>query len=195
MFYIAIMNFTQKNQFGSVWTSTMDCKRLVLGGLVRLPQYLGWSWTSYSPQLHISGARKWTDLNLWTLLSILTVSHCSIRWHPVHYSMHPAPGYPCLLLLAHPWAPLHHQSLTYQHVWGVHQWLLVVVAAPHEWLGLSSQSKYQVLGCQWVFSIDRSYTKYCYGVHWSTLIPCSGSQYDGQGGGLDSMMLVCFCQW
>ena len=33
MVYIGMMNFMQKNQFWSVWTSGMDHKRLVLGGV------------------------------------------------------------------------------------------------------------------------------------------------------------------
>ena len=67
MIYIGTTNFMQKNRFGSVWTGTMDCKRPVLGGSVRFPQYLGWSWTGCGPRLPILGAKNRTELDLRTL--------------------------------------------------------------------------------------------------------------------------------
>ena len=67
MVYIGTTNFTQKNRFGSVWTGTMDRKRPVLGGSVRFPQYLGWSWTGCGPRLPVLGARNRTELDLRTL--------------------------------------------------------------------------------------------------------------------------------
>ena len=38
----------------------MDRKRPVLGGSVRFPQYLGWSWTGCSPRLPVLGAKNRT---------------------------------------------------------------------------------------------------------------------------------------
>ena len=67
MVYIGTTNFMQKNRFKSVWTGTMDRKRPVLGGSVRFPQYLGWSWTSCSPRLPVLGAKNRTELVLRTL--------------------------------------------------------------------------------------------------------------------------------
>ena len=67
MFYIGMTNFTQKNRFGSVWTGTMDHKRLVLGGSVQFPWYFGQSWTGCGPWLRVLGAKNWTQLNLQTL--------------------------------------------------------------------------------------------------------------------------------
>ena len=45
----------------------MDCKRLVLGGSVRFPQYLGWSWTGCGPRLPVLGAKNRTEPDLRTL--------------------------------------------------------------------------------------------------------------------------------
>ena len=45
----------------------MDRKRPVLGGSVRFPQYLGWSWTGCGPRLPVLGAKNWTELDLRTL--------------------------------------------------------------------------------------------------------------------------------
>ena len=47
----------------------MDRKRPVLGGSVRFPQYLGWSWTGFGPRLPILGAKNRTELDLRTLMS------------------------------------------------------------------------------------------------------------------------------
>ena len=71
MVYIGTTNFTPKNRFGSVWTSTMDRKRPVLGGSVRFPQYLGWSWTGCGPQLPVLGAKNRTELDLRTLVVVV----------------------------------------------------------------------------------------------------------------------------
>ena len=48
----------------------MDRKRPVLGGSVRFPQYLGWSWTGCGPRLPILGAKNRTELDLQTLFPI-----------------------------------------------------------------------------------------------------------------------------
>ncbi|EDR03735.1 uncharacterized protein LACBIDRAFT_306919 [Laccaria bicolor S238N-H82] len=48
----------------------MDCKRPVLGGSVRFPQYLGRSWTGCGPRLRVFGAKNRTELNLYTLITI-----------------------------------------------------------------------------------------------------------------------------
>ena len=45
----------------------MDRKRPVLGGSVRFPQYLGWSWTGCGPRLPIFGAKNRTEPDLRTL--------------------------------------------------------------------------------------------------------------------------------
>ena len=45
----------------------MDRKRPVLGGSVRFPQYLGWSWTGCGPRLPVLGAKNRTELDLRTL--------------------------------------------------------------------------------------------------------------------------------
>ena len=47
----------------------MDRKRPVLGGSVRFPQYLGWSWTGCGPRLPIFGAKNWTEPDLRTLIT------------------------------------------------------------------------------------------------------------------------------
>ena len=70
MVYIGTPNFTQKNRFKSVWTDTMDRKRPVLGGSVRFPQYLGWSWTGCGPRLPVLGAKNRTEPDLRTLFVV-----------------------------------------------------------------------------------------------------------------------------
>ena len=67
MVYIGTTNFTQKNRFKPVWNGTMDRKRPVLGGSVRFPQYLGWSWTGCGPRLPVFGAKNRTEPDLRTL--------------------------------------------------------------------------------------------------------------------------------
>ena len=46
----------------------MDRKRPVLGGSVRFPQYLGWSWTGCGPRLPVFGAKNRTEPDLRTLI-------------------------------------------------------------------------------------------------------------------------------
>ena len=48
----------------------MDRKRPVLGGSVRFPQYLGWSWTGCGPRLPVFGAKNRTEPDLRTLVPV-----------------------------------------------------------------------------------------------------------------------------
>jgi hypothetical protein len=64
MIFIGTTKITPKNRSELVFFGCMDCKRLVLGGPVQSPQYLGRSWT-----VAVHGCAFWvkkTRLN-WTL--------------------------------------------------------------------------------------------------------------------------------
>jgi hypothetical protein len=68
MISIGITKITPKNRSELVFFGCVDCKRPVLGGPVRSPQYLGRSWTGCGPRLRILGAKNRTEPDLKTLL-------------------------------------------------------------------------------------------------------------------------------
>jgi hypothetical protein len=93
MISIGTTKITPKNRSELVFFGCMDRKRLVLGGPVRSPQYLGWSWTGCGPRLRILGAKKRTEPDLKTLYTMvsplspfvptdpLTINECQQHGH------------------------------------------------------------------------------------------------------------------
>jgi hypothetical protein len=67
MISIGTTKITAKNRSELVFFGCMDRKRLVLGGPVRSPQYLGRSWTGCGPRLRVLGAKNRTEPDLKTL--------------------------------------------------------------------------------------------------------------------------------
>jgi hypothetical protein len=68
MISIGTTKITPKNRSELVFFGCVDRKRPVLGGPVRSPQYLGWSWTGCGPRLRVLGAKNRTEPDLKTLV-------------------------------------------------------------------------------------------------------------------------------
>jgi hypothetical protein len=67
MISIGTAKITPKNRSELVFFGCVDRKRPVLGGPVWSPQYLGRSWTGFSPRLRVLGTKNRTEPDLKTL--------------------------------------------------------------------------------------------------------------------------------
>jgi hypothetical protein len=70
MIFIGTTKITPKNRSEPVFFGCVDRKRPVLGGPVRSPQYLCWSWTGCGPRLRVLGEKNRTEPDLKTLFIV-----------------------------------------------------------------------------------------------------------------------------
>jgi hypothetical protein len=91
MIFTSTTKFTPKNQSKPVYFGCVDCKKPVLGGPVRSPQYLCQSWTSCGPWFPVLGAKNRTEPDLKTLVvtthlncSVLNIQHSFLKFAAFH---------------------------------------------------------------------------------------------------------------